>query len=254
MCCKCWSGRCSASANSYPEKRCGSLRSIVTRVMDAAASEFKFGHAGGGRGKISFESPSIVKLSEFKPQVPPPAAAPDFSPASRRLVSAASAPEFKSSFSNGAVDTLTENFSRKLAFDSPSIARVIEFKPQAASTGLYEEPFLPHNAALEGTWSSLLHSAALPHSTLRRLSLCRIQLSAWFRAFVALNIFTSASIQSYSRRIIYFSGSKRWPLEPHFHLCRSSPWQRCRIVASSGRSPQHCVVGPHVGAGHRLLH
>ena len=141
----------------------------MAHVMDAAASEFKFGHAGGGRGKISFESPSIVKLSEFKPQMPPPAAAPDFSPASRRLVSAASAPEFKSSFSNGAVDTLTESFSRKLAFDSPSIARVgefkpqaapfdspsiarvIEFKPQGASAGMYEEPFLPHNAALEGT-------------------------------------------------------------------------------------------------------
>ena len=170
---------CSARANSYPEKHRDSSSSIMAHVMDAAASEFKFGHAGGGRGKISFESPSIVKLSEFKPQMPPPAAAPDFSPASRRLVSAASAPEFKSSFSNGAVDTLTESFSRKLAFDSPSIARVgefkpqaarvgefkpqaasfdspsiarvIEFKPQGASAGMYEEPFLPHNAAQEGT-------------------------------------------------------------------------------------------------------
>jgi hypothetical protein len=118
--------------------------------MDAAASEFKFGGAGG-RAKISFESPSIVKLSEFSPQLPPPASVPDFSPASRRLVSAASAPEFKSSFSSGAVDALSEGFSRKLAFDSPSIARVSEFKPQGALTGTYEEPFSPYNAALEGT-------------------------------------------------------------------------------------------------------
>jgi hypothetical protein len=105
--------------------------------MDAAASEFKPGEAAGGRGKVSFESPSIVKISEFRPQPRPLEALPDFSPASRRLASAASAPEFKLSFSSGAVDALSESFSRKVAFDSPSIARVSEFQPHGSPTSTY---------------------------------------------------------------------------------------------------------------------
>ena len=93
--------------------------------MDAAASEFKPGEAAGGRDKVSFESPSITKIAEFKPQMRSPGPIADFSPASRRLASAASAPEFKSSFGSGAVDALASSFSRKVAFDSPSITRVL---------------------------------------------------------------------------------------------------------------------------------
>jgi PAB-dependent poly(A)-specific ribonuclease subunit 2 len=138
--------------------------------MDAAASEFKPGEAAGGRGKVSFESPSIVKISEFRPQPRPLEAVPDFSPASRRLASAASAPEFKSSFSSGAIDALSESFSRKVAFDSPSIARVSEFQPQGSSTSTYGRTLSSPNrygASSDGTCTAeALPSEAPAHTTL----------------------------------------------------------------------------------------
>ena len=112
--------------------------------MDAAASEFKPGEAAVNRGKISFESPSIVKLSEFKPQSRSPGPVLDFSPASRRLASSASAPEFMLPSSSGAVDALAVSFSRKTLFDSPSIARVSEFQPQGSSTITYGGNFASH--------------------------------------------------------------------------------------------------------------
>ena len=149
-----------------------SALSICTErsIMDAAASEFKPGGAGGGRDKISFESPSIVKLSEFKPQMRPSGLIPDFSPASRRLASAASAPEFKLSFGSGAIDALAESLSRKVSFESPSIARVSEFKPQGSSMGMYAGPFsspAQHGSGSDGTHTSPhvpgRHFRMLPH-------------------------------------------------------------------------------------------
>jgi hypothetical protein len=127
--------------------------------MDAAASEFKPGEAEVGRGKISFDSPSIVKLSEFKPQMLSPGLAPDVSPASRRLASAAAAPEFKFSFNDVAADKLSEGFSRKMTFDSPSITRVSEFQPQGPSTSTYGSTISSpahHVASSDGTCNSQL--------------------------------------------------------------------------------------------------
>ena len=192
--------------------------------MDAAASEFKPGGAGGGRDKISFESPSIVKLSEFKPQMRPPGSVPEFSPASRRLASAASAPEFKLTFGSGAIDALAESLSRKVSFESPSIARVSEFKPQVSSMRTNSGPFLspaPYGAGSDGTcpvpeFCRCFLKSARPYSLTH--ARCRICLPDWSRAFITGVELTAQSVRSNSWRIIHLSRNKRWSLEPPFHF------------------------------------
>lgn len=199
-------GKTIERAENVPQHLKATMPSICysCNYMDAAASEFKPGEADGRRDKISFESPSIVKLSEFKPQMFSSGPVADFSPASRRLASAASAPEFTSSFSGGVVNALASSFSRKVAFDSPSIARVSEFKPESSSTntfGASHSSLASYDAASDGAlfFSAYLLTflACTPHS------LCSVRLSARFWIFITPASISKPSIWPQPRRIIY---------------------------------------------------